>query len=315
MVTELFAALNGLTNNMQVSIVSQYNDFCNSTEISLAPNDSEYESVAIDAPFTFQSYWGVFLHGYGYRWGRRDDPGLYNVTNYPRGLNVPGVIDARKNAINSMLTTWGANPPTDFITIQTAASSQANKVPATAAKRVLDTWAGANSMPAKVITAFETKQRLKMTDLLKSITPLTADNYFFILHLLIGLCTSIAADKALALTVVSEKADSQEYENDTFINQLLYLSLMYMGDPKGSFKFNSAMLQSILKDTLAIIKSTDDASKAIKDSIEGSIALLNSDASYPMQDLYNPSIGFNTRKADTLAALEEARIKIKAKLT
>ncbi|RZM29333.1 MAG: hypothetical protein EOO88_05385 [Pedobacter sp.] len=314
MIKSMFTSLNGIANNQQVSIASQYMDFCNRNDISLAPNDSEYESVSIGMPFTFTSYWVTFLDGYGYRWGRRDDPGLYNVTEYRKELNIPHVDEDRYNAIAAIVAGWKPAPSSEFIVAQTTTGNQANKIPAAAAKKLIDDWATKNNMPTKVITDFEANQRLKMTDLLKSTTALNADVYFFILHLLAGLCTGTSADKTLALSIVNEKASSIEYDNETFINQLIYLSLMYLGDPKGTYKYNNGQRQAVLRDLMNVMKTADDASVAIKASINTSLDILNADQSYPMQDMYNPDKGFNMRFTDTLAALEDGRKAIAAKL-
>lgn len=314
MIKSMFTSLNGITNNQQISLASQYMDFCNRNEIALAPNDSEYESVSIGMPFTFTSYWVTFLDGYGYRWGRRDDPGLYNVTEYHREINIPHVDEDRYNAISGLVSSWKPTPSSEFIVAQTTTGSGANKIPSLAAKTLIDAWASTNNMPAKVIIDFEANQRLKMKDLFKSTTAFNGDVYFFILHLLIGLCTGTAADKSMAATIVKEIAGSIEYENETFINQLMYLSLMYMGDPKGTFKYNNDQRQIALRELLGVIKTTDDASVAIKASINTSLDMLNADPSYPLQDMYNPDKGFNIRFADTLAALEDGRKAIAAKL-
>ncbi|TCD01187.1 hypothetical protein [Pedobacter psychroterrae] len=314
MIKSMFTSLNSITNNQQISLASQYMDFCNRNDISLAPNDSEYESVSIGMPFTFTSYWVTFLDGYGYRWGRRDDPGLYQVTEYHKELNIPHVDEDRYNAISALVSSWKPTPSNEFIVAQTTTGSQANKTPAAAAKKLIDDWATKNNMPAKVIIDFEANQRLKMNDLLKSTAAFNGDVYFFILHLLIGLCTGTAADKGLALSIVKEITSSVEYENEIFINQLIYLSLMYLGDPKGAYKYNNGQRQAALRDLLGVMKTTDDASIAIKASINTNLDILNADPSYPMQDMYNPDKGFNIRFTDTLAALEDGRKAIAAKL-
>lgn len=145
-----------------------------------------------------------------------------------------------------------------------------------------------------------------VTNLLKEPT-LTADAYFFLLHLLIGLGTSNQTDRQLAQKIVSVPADSMEYPNDTFSNQLVYLTLMYFADPLGDFGYDNTQLQGVLNDLSGAIVSTDPASAAIKQSLTKSIKILHSDSSYPMTDPYNPNIGFNTRQSDTLAALDSAR--------
>ena len=71
-----------------------------------------------------------------------------------------------------------------------------------------------------VATGIWQAQSQTLTALLQP-TSLTADSYFFLLHLLIALCTSTAADQQLAQKVVSASTTSPEYPNDTFINQVV----------------------------------------------------------------------------------------------
>jgi hypothetical protein len=124
---------------------------------------------------------------------------------------------------------------------------------------------------------------------------------------LIALATGDTPCQSLALQIVNAATDSPEYPNDIFINQLVYLTLLYLADPMGSYGWNNAQLQSILRDVQSVILANDPASAAIKSSLTQHGKVLNSDASYPMTDPYNPNIGFNQRKTDTLFALEKAR--------
>ncbi|MGN6814012.1 MAG: hypothetical protein ACTHMP_24350 [Thermomicrobiales bacterium] len=156
-----------------------------------------------------------------------------------------------------------------------------------------------------------TAQSQTATALLQPST-LPADAYFFLLHLLLALPTSTAKDQQLAQQIVSASASSQEYPNDTFINQLVYLALMYLADPLGNFAWTNAQL--IAETTLlsGAITCPDPASQAIRDSLARHQRVLQTDASYPLQDPYSPAIGFTQRQTDTLFALDKARQTLKA---
>jgi hypothetical protein len=154
------------------------------------------------------------------------------------------------------------------------------------------------------------QQSAAVTALLEPAT-LSGDDYFFLLHLLVALGTSTASDQRLAQQIVDAVANSQEYPNDTFINQLVYLTLMYLADPLGKFAWTNAQLQAQMDLMAGVITSRDPASQAIHTSLLQHQRVLQTDASYPMQDPYSPAIGFTERKTDTLAALDAARTGLK----
>lgn len=150
------------------------------------------------------------------------------------------------------------------------------------------------------------EQSQQVTALLQPAT-LTADAYFLLLHLLIALGTSTPADQRLAQNVVTAIATSPEYPNDTFGNQLVYLSLMHLNDPMGPFGWSNAQLLDEMALLGGLIASPDPASQALRTSLDNHRRLLQSDTAYPMQDPYSPSVGFPQRLTDTLFALDRAR--------
>lgn len=136
---------------------------------------------------------------------------------------------------------------------------------------------------------------------------LTVDQYLFLLHLLIALGTSNSKGQQLARKIVSAGVTSREYPNDTFINQLTYLVLMDLADPMGAYGWTNQQIQAGVNALRAVTVNTDPASQAIQSSLTQHLKVLQSDASYPMQDPYAPAIGFTQRKTDTLYALDQAR--------
>jgi hypothetical protein len=135
-------------------------------------------------------------------------------------------------------------------------------------------------------------------------------DYFFLLHLLIGLTAGDPPSVELASQIASAPADSTEYPNDTFVNQLVYLTLLYLADPMGSFAWTTTQLEAELTGLAGAISGTDPGSVAVQTSLSRHLRVLQVDTAYPLQDPYCPSIGFPQRQSDTLFALDKARSRL-----
>lgn len=212
-----------------------------------------------------------------------------------------------QQTIAGLMSQWGQNPPANVIyasgtqyTIWGLGSSVLSPAH----------WTDVACVTSGTSALWQS-QSSTMTALLRP-ESLGADVYFFVLHLLIALGTSTPGDQALANRIVTAPSSSQEYPNDTFINQLVYLVLMHLSDPLGSFAWNNAQLQAALTDLRSVIVSTDPASTAVVSSLERHLKVLGVDASYPLQDPYSPSVGFTQRQADTLYALDTARAVLRS---
>ncbi|HZV71085.1 MAG TPA: hypothetical protein VFG10_16135 [Saprospiraceae bacterium] len=299
----LFTTLKPVTNQAQMTLVSQYYDYCQRSAIAPPPTDQPMFSGCSAESYPWRNYWYTFRHGFCYSWRCDDQADQYQTNQYWPGVLLPDHTEWRAQ-LQAVLTSWGDTPPTTYIEL--GAKLEDKTVPATSSKTKLDTWSGENQMPAKAIAPFETAVNGIITSILKE-TSLSPDSYFFLLHLIIGLATSNTVDHQRATKIVKCITSSNEYPNDAFINQLMYMILMILIDPIGTYRFNHDQLKAAMNDLLSAITSTDETSKMIIQSIQNSLAILNADPSYPMQDPYNPSIGFNTRKADTLEALDGAR--------
>ena len=166
-------------------------------------------------------------------------------------------------------------------------------------------WSNIEQVKSGVAPVWQS-QSTEISTLISAQT-LSSASYFFFLHLLTGVVSGDQACQALAQQVVSAPCSSIEYPNDTFINQLIYASLMYMADPLGSYAWNNPQLQAWVTAMAGVVTGTDRASAAIQVSLTNHAKLLNADASYPLQDPYNPSVGFNQRVTDTLYALDQSR--------
>jgi len=301
MSNKLFDDLDKVNDSGKMAIIYEYYDFCNRVHIG-APPDNAY--AIWGRPWPWKDHWCTFLHGFAFEYCYDRDADQYHQVCYDGAVVIPNDVPL-KAKMESVFTSWGDNPPAADINVGTIIDK--GEIPTTAAKALLDAWWGNNNTSTVVLTELIAAQRLKLSDLMKSSTPLPTGIYFYILHLLIGFCTLTTQDQTKAQTIVSTITSSDGYPNDIFINQLLYLSLMYMADPRGTYKWNRDQIMSMLNDTIGCIRNTCDASKAIIAAIRTQLDIMNADASYPMSDPYNPSAGFNTRVADTLAALDDAR--------
>ena len=172
---------------------------------------------------------------------------------------------------------------------------------------------GPDHAPLKAaIVQFQLQEQGPMTKSLMQAQTLTPDDYFFMLHFLMLLNNSDTAAQSTAREVIELECSTRARPNDTFINQLVYLSLMRHADPDGPFDWKSAQLPGLLDLTtyggdgwLAVL-GNDPASTAIQDAFAHQMKILNSDVAYPMQDPYS-DVTFDDRMSDTLAALDKAR--------
>jgi hypothetical protein len=205
------------------------------------------------------------------------------------------------------MTSWGAgNTPAHVIPRCTFDNY------ATAHSAVLDpqSWTDVEQVKTGVSPIWQSQSAL-MTQCLGA-PQLSSDTYFFVLHLLIALASGDAACQAMAAKLVSAPCASIEYPNDVFGNQLVYLVLMYLAEPAGSYVWSNSQLQQVLTDLGSVVTGSDSASLAIQASLDQHQKLLVVDSAYPLQDPYVPAIGFNQRVTDTLYALDQARSTVAA---
>lgn len=211
-------------------------------------------------------------------------------------------------AVNAVFTAWGTNPPATLIDKGNGAGYD-TRVPAFEARVVSSGWTDFNKVQTNTVGVWKAQAQTATTML--AAEKLTADAYFFLLHLLVALAVGDTASQALAQRVTAAIASSLEYPNDTFLNQLVYLALMYLADPLGAFGWDNQQLQAFVSALAGAVLGQDPVSTAIKMSLETHGKLLHSASSYPMLDPYAPSVAFTQRKTDTLFALDKARQALK----
>lgn len=273
----------------------------------VSQNGGQYEPPgknirAQDIFGTWRNYWHVFIGnrcGWYVPW-----PAEYgsNVIDTDV-LTIPLAPAAWQKKVCGVKNLWGDTPPSTTIDIGTQVKKADTYV--TFEKSVLSDWADFPKVTNTTAPIWEDQNAAVSTML--SADNLGAVDYFFMLHMLVAIGTGTPKGQTLAEKIVTASASSTEYPNDTFGNQLIYLTLMYLANPTGNFGWNNSQLLSFITDMEDIIKSQDQASQALRTSMATHKKILNSDSSYPLQDMYNPSIGFNTRMSDTLNALEQAR--------
>jgi len=301
-----------------MAIICQYYDFCKKTKFASIPPNAEGTP---GSPWPWTSHWVAFLFGFSYYY---KDPsfkdGKVNRGDvYEKGIFIPilervdinGVLykDELREKMLSILQANGVlKPPMTEINVGTNMFD--GEAPAALAKPVLDAWWGKNSASTRLIENFANAQRDKVKELI-SLKSMSEGIYFYLLHLLIGLGTIGINDQIIAQQIVSTIATSDEFPHDIFINQLLYMALLHMADPNGPYKFSRDQIFDMLRRTRDCIHSTDDASAAIKAAVEHQMAIVNADTSYPWTDPYNPTVDLNTRLANALAALDDARKNMK----
>ena len=291
---QLFAVLTATTDIPEIFQVMQFAAWVGANKIHGCP----YSDCTAQDPW--YSYWYVF-HGHSFGWWTNPYGSDAHAVWYG-AQGAPSTPPPWQAAVQKVINQWGDTPPANRINV--GASMTDNQLVITSAQTVLNGWTAFPPIAQKT-TAIGQGQQAAMTALLAR-TTLDTDAYFFLLHLLIALATGNNTAQQLAQRIVSTIASSPEYPNDTFINQLVYLALLYLADPLGSYGWTNAQLQALLQALEGVLLATDPASTAIKTSLVQHGKVLISDASYPMQDPYT-SIGFTQRKTDTLFALDKAR--------
>ncbi len=228
----------------------------------------------------------------------------------------PAAPPSWKDATDTLLSQWGDDqPPTNIISTQEPNFDDVTHIiwpprPSAYQATVLQNWTDFPTVASSTLPVFQSQ-----SDKLKAMLhpdALAASDYFFLLHLLIAECSRTDSTET---QLVSASSASSEYPNDTFINQLVYLVLMYLANPDGGFKMINADLQTMVSDLKACISSTNPASAAISTAFDTHLTLLEVDSAYPMDDPNNAAVNFDDRLTDTLSALDSTRIALRTSVT
>jgi hypothetical protein len=136
---------------------------------------------------------------------------------------------------------------------------------------------------------------------------LAENDALLLLFLLIAMVNSPdASARKLGDQIANLPTTSPEHPNDTFANQLVYYTLMALQDPMGNFGLTHDALLAQINALIPTVANGDPGSQLLSKVLSEQAKILSVDNAYPMQDPYNPNIGFPTRETDTLAALNRA---------
>ncbi len=132
----------------------------------------------------------------------------------------------------------------------------------------------------------------------------------FLLYLLLAQTTSSDAnDQKLVNTISNATVSSPELPNSTFAEQLVYFTLMYLNDPRGSINWTNQQILDFVSSLIAAIPA-NSTSKTLSAVLADQQKYLKAYASYPGIDPNNPAIPFNERYSDVLAAINMAWMTI-----
>jgi len=166
-------------------------------------------------------------------------------------------------------------------------------------------WTDATQIPVKCAPVWSAE--FQILQALTKLTELTTDDCLFVLNLMVALCSSANSTHInLVNKIANTICSSTENPNSTLANQLSYYSLMYQANPLGTFVWTNTQLQTGTQNMIDAITTSNPASQIMKKTLSTQWKILHAAASYPMSDPYNPTIGFNVRMTDTLAAINKA---------
>jgi hypothetical protein len=307
---QLFAILTATDDFPEMYQVLQFKSWVSANEIEWSPYMRFLKNYYSHGWYGF---WYAFQHGFWWTYTAADNK--VNSRAWEAGQSVPAQPPIWQSKVQGVVTRWGDSPPSNMMGVSTdftgpTTFDEGQQIVddldvLTSAQAVLNNWTAFPTIVGTT-TAIGQSQLTSMAALLQPDT-LAADAYFFLLHLLLALPAGDEQAQRLAAQVASALATSSEYPNDTFANQLVYLALLYLADPNGSYVWDNAQLQAALHDLEGTILASDPASTALHASLVQHGKLLYTDAAYPMQDPNSPSISFSQRKTDTLFALDKAR--------
>lgn len=170
---------------------------------------------------------------------------------------------------------------------------------------IINAWGGAATAASGLQTDLLSAEGTCFDTLITQ-QSLGGQDYFFLLHLLMGMTTGTSAPSVRARNLIGSPCNSAEYPNDTFANQLVYGVLLTLADPLGAWGLNNSQLQALLHDMQGPLLGNDPGSAAVRQSLVNHHKILAADSAYPLQDPYT-NLPFPQRVTDTLASLDASR--------
>ena len=289
-INTFFTGVTNVTDFDKMFVVLHYWRLCgNSPE----PRDT-YEPRYSE---TWTSMWHCFTRG----WRYRDTGDFDNWVGrcYPN-ITAPSVWKTKHDAVSVI---WFDNPPTEMID-KGVGSADLYVRCRDFEKNILDNWWRTAAQSMESNKTMWTNQ-MNLFNTMKgstNTTVYTASDYFFIFHLLVALPTKGDTSTRLE-NFIKLSGSSDDYENETFINHLIFLVILYLSNPDGTYKYNNAQLIYFIKSTQNIIRTNTKLDEALKSGLNTNLIRLTTDSYYPY-----PTDNYNDRLASTLNLLNTMKL-------
>jgi hypothetical protein len=246
----------------------------------------------------WHGYWQAYRHGM--------NVGAKTIERISCFVIEPGVViptgpQSWKKKIENLLAAWGDNPPKKYIPGETFTR---------------DIYAIQCELPDALRNCVNfptvTKRITPLWDLqwqdlqaLRAFDNLDNGAYFYLLHLLIGLSSGNNKMADYVARLARARTSTEAYPEETFINQLTYLVLMYLGDPNEpgeKYCLNNDGLRAMFNELKSIIHAVKPGANAIQQSIKKQLHQMDVLSFYPILD-QETNIPLAERKAMTRSAL------------
>jgi hypothetical protein len=272
-------------------------------------NQTTVYGQPVHALFIAYNY-GVYVANNQEAWNEIGGQTFLNFMGMNAGYGIPAwtppaYSPAWNKAVVSLSQNWNSTSPPGSIIASTEGMGWQYEIDFEANLFDPANWKDAGNVVTG-LAAVWTAQRTRLNALIRQKT-LSLDDAVLTLYLLMAMVNSTSqADRTLGEQIANLPTSSPELPNDTFANQLTYCWLMAMADPLGSFTFTYSQIGSLLAVLAGSVTKQDPGSQLLNKVFMQQSKILASDQSYPMQDPYNPSIGFTVRQTDTLAAINRS---------
>lgn len=242
----------------------------------------------------WHGYWHAYRHGMSIA--------RFSYFSIHPGVVIPTAPQNWKKKIEDLLTAWGDNPPGKYILGDTN-TREPYRVEY-GRQDVIKECVHFPTVTKRIVSLWE----LQWGDLqaLQAFDNLDNGGYFYLLHLLIGL--SSGNDKKMpdyVARLAGTRTSTEAYPEETFINQLTYLVLMYIGDPNEpgeKYCLNNANMRAMFQELKSVIHAVNPGANAVQQSIRKQLHQMDVLSFYPIVD-QECSLPLAERKAMTRNAL------------
>ena len=269
-INSFYTGITGITDFDKMFVVFSYWRFCGADP---EPNESYEKHYSQE----WTGMWFCFTRS----WRYRDTGDFDNWVGgcYPN-IPAPAVWKTKNDALRN---TWFDNPPADFIDkgIGTLAMNLFERCRGFE-QRLLDGWWKKIGQAVESNKGMWTKQMELFTSMKSpnTTTAYTASDYFFLFHLLIALPTEGKSSVRLE-NFIKQSNSSMDYDNETFINHLIFLVMLFLSNPNGAYKYNNGQLMDFLKISQNLIRTSTKLDEALKLGLNENLTRSTVDNHYP----------------------------------